>query len=258
MQDLKITLVQTALHWESPTANMGMLEEKIWNHHTETDLIVLPEMFTTGFTMNVAAMAEPMNLTTMKWMKQIAAQTHAVVMGSYIIKENNEFYNRLVSMQPTGAYQYYDKRHLFRMAGEHNVFTAGNHKITTTIKGWKICPLICYDLRFPVWSRNIKNEYDVLLYLANWPTARIDSWDTLLKARAIENISYVVGVNRVGEDAQNIAYSGNSTVIDFKGKELFFKSTEECIHTETLQYDLLVEFRNKFPANIDADEFFVT
>ncbi len=255
MQDLKVTLVQTALHWESPTANMGMLEEKIWQHHTETDMIVLPEMFTTGFTMNAAKHAEPMNLTTMKWMKQMAAQTNAVVTGSYIVKEQNQYFNRLVWMQPTGVYQYYDKRHLFRMASENEVYSFGTKKIITEIKGWKICPLICYDLRFPVWSRNVKNEYDVLLYVANWPTARIIAWDTLLKARAIENISYVVGVNRIGNDGNEVNYLGNSTVIDFKGESLFYKSNDEIVHTHTLHYDSLVAFRNKFPADLDADVF---
>ena len=255
MRDLKVTIVQTALHWESPIANMGMLEEKIWHHHTDTDIIILPEMFTTGFTMNAPALAEPMNLTTMKWMKQIAEQTGAAVVGSYIVKDDFKYYNRLLWMLPTGVYHFYDKRHLFRMAGEAEVYSMGSKTIIVEIKGWKICPLICYDLRFPVWSRNIKNKYDVLMYVANWPTARVQAWNTLLKARAIENLSYVVGVNRVGEDGNKTEYNGSSTVIDFKGEQVFNLIDEEIVHTHTLHYEALQGFRNKFPAHLDADDF---
>ena len=221
MQDLSVTLIQADLHWQNPTANLAMLEEKIWEIVDKTDLIILPEMFTTGFTMEAPAYAEPMNFTTMKWMKQQAAQTGAVVTGSCIIKEKGHYFNRLLWVEPNGEVDTYDKRHLFRMAKEDETFTMGQTRIVKEWKGWRICPLICYDLRFPVWSRNEQLEdgmdYDLLLYVANWPAARISAWDTLLQARAIENLSYVVGVNRVGEDENGKTYNGHSLIVDQKG-----------------------------------------
>jgi predicted amidohydrolase len=244
---------------------MAMFEEKIWKIQGKTDLIILPEMFTTGFTMNASAMAEPMNLTAFKWLKGQAAQTGAVVTGSYIVKENGKFFNRLIWMQPDGSYQVYDKRHLFRMAEEHHTYTGGNKKIIPVLKGWRICPLICYDLRFPVWSRNqVKKTsdsshstvaYDCLLYVANWPQARNHAWKTLLQARAIENLSYVIGVNRVGADEKGITYSGDSAVIDPKGEALYSVAEKEEIHTTTLDGNELLTFRQKFPAFMDADDF---
>ncbi len=255
MQDLKLTLIQSDLYWENPGANLSMFEEKIWKIREQTDIIVLPEMFTTGFTMNAPALAEPMNLTAFKWMKQQSAQTGAVVTGSLIIKEKDNYFNRLLWMQPDGKFFIYDKRHLFRMAEEHLVYSPGREKLLVEWKGWKIRPLVCYDLRFPVWSRNRKNEYDLLIYVANWPEARRLPWKSLLQARAIENLSYVVGVNRIGKDGKEIAYCGESSIISPKGEVLWQKEYSEEIVTYALSKTELDSFRAKFPADMDADEF---
>lgn len=255
MKNLSITLIQTELFWENPVANMAMLEEKISQLSDPGDIIILPEMFNSGFTMNVGKIAEPMNLTTFKWMKQQAASTNSVILGSIIVKDHDRFFNRLIWMQPDGDYRFYDKKHLFRMGEEHDHFSSGNRKLVIEWKGWKICPMVCYDLRFPVWSRNIKLEYDLLIYVANWPAARSHAWKTLLQARAIENLSYVAGVNRVGTDGKGLHYSGDSALIDFKGEALFLKQNEEMIQTEVLNKEALIDFRNKFPANLDADDF---
>ncbi len=255
--NLDIALVQTDLYWESPTANLAMLEEKIAAITQSIDLIVLPEMFTTGFTMNPEQWAEPMNFTTFKWLKLMAAQTGAVVTGSYAVKENGQHFNRLVWMQPNGEFDCYDKRHLFRMGGEDKVYTAGSHKIIKTIKNWKICPLICYDLRFPVWSRNVDLEYDLLINVANWPAVRSQTWDVLLQARAIENQCYVVGVNRTGHDGNGLAHNGNSAVIDFKGEVLFKENDTQLVHCQSLDKDSLDLFRQNFPAYLDADSFVI-
>ncbi|MFT4031867.1 MAG: amidohydrolase [Siphonobacter sp.] len=253
--NLRVTPVQTNLYWENPTANLAMLEEKLMGLTNQTDVLILPEMFTTGFTMQPQSLAEPMNLTTTRWLRQMATQTKAVVTGSFIVKESGNYYNRLVWMQPDGAYYQYDKRHLFRMGGEHEVYTAGNQKLIVEWKGWKICPLICYDLRFPVWSRNIHQEYDVLIYVANWPAVREYPWKSLLTARAIENQSYVIGVNRVGNDGHGVAHTGASGVIDFKGVWLNSPQNAEVIHTFTLDSTELSTFRTHFPASLDADSF---
>lgn len=253
--DLKVALVQTDLYWENTTANLASLEEKIATITELVDIIVLPEMFSTGFTMNPASVAEPMNLTTTKWMQQVAAQTGAVVMGSFVAKEGTNYFNRLLWVEPNGTYDFYDKRHLFRMAREQESYTGGTKRIIKEWKGWKICPLICYDLRFPVWSRNVALDYDLLVYVANWPAIRSHVWNTLLQARAIENLSYVVGVNRVGNDGNGIPHTGDSAVIDFKGEVLERKSIEEGILIHTLQREALTTFRDKFPAFLDADEF---
>ena len=255
MQNLSVTLIQTNLYWENSTANLAMLEEKIAQITEPTDLIILPEMFNTGFTMNVTKVAEPMNFFVMKWMKQQAAQSKAVITGSFIVKENEQFFNRLIWMRPDGSYEKYDKRHLFRMGGEHHSFTGGSEKIIVELKGWKICPLICYDLRFPVWSRNINQSYDLLIYVANWPAVRSIVWDTLLKARAIENQSFVVGLNRVGTDGMDLFYSGNSTIIDFKGNSIFYQRDYEVVETYLLNKKNLESFREQFPAYLDADTF---
>jgi omega-amidase len=257
MQDLRVTIIQSVLHWENVGANLAMFEEKIWQIKGQTDVIVLPEMFTTGFTMNAATLAEPMNFTTFKWMKQQSAQTGAVVTGSFIVKEKELFYNRLIWMQPDGNYFVYDKRHLFRMAEEHLVFAPGTEKLLVEWKGWKICPLICYDLRFPVWSRNKKNEYDVLIYVANWPEARRLPWKSLLQARAIENLSYVVGVNRVGQDGKEIVYHGGSGIVNPKGEWVLEHRSAEEVHTYSLDKTELDSFRAKFPADLDSDEFVI-
>ncbi len=259
---MHITLLQPNLFWHDPVANRAMLEERIFGLPEPTDLIVLPEMFTTGFTMDAPSVAEPMNLTTVRWLKQMAAQTGAVVTGSYIVQEKGQYFNRLIWMQPDGQFDTYDKRHLFRMAGEDTVYSAGTSRLVKEWKGWRICPLICYDLRFPVWSRNQQAgpnatdfAYDLLLYVANWPAARRNAWNVLLQARAIENLSYVVGVNRVGEDGNGHPYSGDSAVIDYKGDVLFHQTDTEIVHQQTLSLDELSAFRAKFPANLDADSF---
>ena len=257
---MHLTLIQPKLYWHDPVANRAMLEERIFTLPEQTDLIVLPEMFTTGFTMDASAVAEPMNLTTFRWLKQMAAQTGAVVTGSYVVREGNAFYNRLIWMQPDGDFDVYDKRHLFRMAGEDTVYTAGTRRIVKEWKGWRICPLTCYDLRFPVWSRNSQTDssafdYDMLLYVANWPAPRRNAWNVLLQARAIENLSYVIGVNRVGEDGNQNAYTGDSAVIDFRGDILFRQADAEIVHQQTLSLDDLRAFRERFPAHLDADAF---
>lgn len=254
MMDLKITLFQTNPYWENPTANLADLEEKI-AQIDQTDLIILPEMFNTGFTMNVEKVAETMNQTTHRWMKQMAKQTGAVMIGSLIIKENNKFYNRLLWVEPDGKTDFYDKRHLFRMGQENAVFEVGNRKIIKEWKGWKICPMICYDLRFPVWTRNRSLEYDLLIFIAAWGEKRISAWDKLLMARAIENQSYVVGVNRIGIDGNEIAHNGHSAVIDFIGNPIFEAQENEIIQTITLNKVDLEQFRERFPAYLDADDF---
>ena len=264
MQDLSVTIIQTDLFWENSTANLANLEEKMAQISLPTDLIILPEMFTTGFTMNAKIVAEPMNYTTFKWMKQQAKRTRAVILGSFIVKEGEHFFNRLISMRPDGSFETYDKRHLFRMGEEDKTFTSGKKRLIVELKGWRICPLICYDLRFPVWSRNgyskVENrkseiDYDLLIYIANWPAVRSQVWDTLLQARAIENQSYCIGVNRVGKDGMGLEYSGNSAVIDFKGNQLFYQKNSEVIVSQTLNKKDLEDFRNKFPAYLDADDF---
>ncbi|MEA5458912.1 nitrilase family protein [Arcicella sp. LKC2W] len=290
MQNLSVTLIQTDLFWENPTANLANLEEKIAQISSPTDLIILPEMFNTGFTMNVKSVAEPMNFTTFKWMKQQAKKANAVVTGSYIVKEGEICYNRLIWMRPDGSYETYDKRHLFRMGGENNNFSGGEKRLIVELKGWKICPLICYDLRFPVWSRQgmledreqslefrgeslddrnsdvnsapssklyplSSNSYDLLIYVANWPAVRSKVWDTLLQARAIENLSYCIGVNRVGEDGMGLHYNGNSAIIDYKGNQTFYQTDSEVMCTQTLSKQDLDDFRTKFPAFLDADNF---
>ncbi len=261
MENLRITLIQTALHWEDPVANRAMLEEKIWKIGQPTDVILLPEMFTTGFTMNAKPLAEAMNLATTKWMKQMAEQTGALLLGSVIINEGGRYVNRLIWMEPGGKVQTYDKRHLFRMAKEHAMYTGGQNRLVGTWKGWRICPLVCYDLRFPVWSRNRWDaaqkalEYDLLVYVANWPKPRVSAWETLLRARAMENLSFVAGVNRTGPDAEGIVYNGHSAVVDPRGSALWEAGEEEVIHTTMLEAELLRTHREKFPAYLDSDSF---
>ena len=258
---LRIALVQTDLHWQDKTANLAALEEKIWALKNTCDLIVLPEMFATGFSMDSATLAEPMNLQVHKWMKQLATQTGAVITGSTIISEGGNYFNRLLWVAPDGTSQSYDKRHLFRMAQEDASFAPGENLPVFELKGWKICPQICYDLRFPVWSRNRwkdgKAAYDLLFYVASWPAARISAWDALLPARAIENLSYCLGVNRVGVDGNQIAYNGHSAAYDFKGERLLNLEEQEQIQVIHLDLTALEEYRSKFPAWKDADPFTV-
>lgn len=260
MTNLKTTIIQTSLHWQDREANLQMFEDKIMSIKDVTDLIVLPEMFTTGFTMDVESNAELCKkesqfVTTVEKMQKWAKQKNAAICGSIIVEENDNYYNRLYFVKPNGEFHHYDKRHLFRMAGEDEHYSAGNEKIIIEYKGWKICPLICYDLRFPVWSRNVNNEYDLLIYVANWPAPRSFAWQTLLKARAAENLAFCIGVNRVGKDDNGMDYCGNSAIIDFKGQAIFENENEEITRTEMLSKFDLEDFRAKFPAHLDADEF---
>jgi predicted amidohydrolase len=218
-------------------------------------------MFTTGFTMNAPKLAEHINMRTTKWMRQMADQTGALILGSFIAVVHERYYNRLLWMEPGGNHKTYDKRHLFRMANEQRTYSAGESLLIGTWKGWQICPLVCYDLRFPVWSRNTwdavnkRMKYDLLIYIANWPTARIDAWNTLLKARAIENLTYVAGVNRIGMDGSGIEYNGSSAIISPKGETIFTIEGTESIRTTEINANSLRAFRDKFPAHLDADEF---
>ncbi len=264
MDDLRITLIQPDIYWHDAEANLASLEESIWTIDTSTDLIILPEMFNTGFTMDVKNQAELINGRSFKWMKQMAAQTGAIVTGSLIIRENGHCYNRLIWMQTDGSFSFYDKRHLFRMAGEEIHFTSGKHRLIEIIKGWNICPMICYDLRFPVWMRNRLDpdrkqpEYDLAVIVANWPAARSNAWDILLKARAMENSSYVAGVNRVGADGNGVDYQGHSTVIGPKGEPAIELSDLPFVRTVLLSSEDLDFYRKKFPIYLDNDHFIVT
>ncbi len=253
---MRIALVQTSIYWEDIQANLSNLEEKIWKMDKVADVIILPEMFSTGFSMNAEKLSEPSNLTTHKWMKQIAAQTMAAITGSYIVRDNGKFYNRLIWVQPDGTTFKYDKRHVFTMAGEDKVFEKGKGKLIVEWKGWKFCPLICYDLRFPVWSRNTKAKaYDCVIYVANWPQQRAIAWNGLLKARAIENISYTIGVNRIGNDNNGNYYHGDSSAYDFCGNLMTNLSDNEEIIFVDLDKGQLDDFRKKFPALEDGDGF---
>lgn len=263
--NLKVTLIQSNLHWENVDKNLSMFADKIDTIKEPTDVVVLPEMFNTGFSMNSEKLAERMNGKTVSWMMQMAKKINAVIVGSLIVKDVTlsgveGFYNRLVWAQPNGDYFTYDKRHLFRMANEHEYFNAGKDLLIVHYKGWRICPLICYDLRFPVWSRNVteggETAYDCLIYIANWPAARSAPWCKLLEARAIENQCYVIGVNRVGQDGKQIDYSGNSAVINPKGEEVSsIPENENITHIHTISLDELNSFREKFPVGMDADRF---
>jgi predicted amidohydrolase len=259
-EHLNITLIQSELYWEDIDANLSMFEEQIWQLNGPSDMIILPEMFSTGFTMKPQHVAEPMNSKTFRWMKLMASQQQALVVGSYVVKENNQFYNRLFCVEPDGTFSYYDKKHLFTLAGEDQCYTPGVRKVVVEWKGWRILPLVCYDLRFPVWSRSriIEDrtyEYDLLVYVANWPVPRIAAWDTLLKARAIENIAFSVGVNRAGKDENGLHYPGHSAVYDYTGSKLLSMKDKVGIKTVTIKKDLLEEFRTHFPFQEDADNF---
>ncbi len=256
---LTFTLIQTNLQWEDKAANLQMLEAKI-NSIQKTEVVVLPEMFSTGFSMKPEQFAETMDGPTVEWMKKISIQHKIILTGSLMIKDNNHYFNRLIWMLPNGSLGYYDKRHCFAYAGEDKHYTAGNKRLIAQVKGWKINLQVCYDLRFPVWARQEQNEngsaeYDVLLYVANWPERRNHAWKTLLTARAIENQSYVIGVNRVGNDGNEIYHSGDSMVIDPLGEILYQKQHDEDVFTITLEKEKLEQIRNKFPFWKDADQF---
>jgi len=251
---LNVTIVQSNLIWENIEANLEMFSKKL-EKIEQTDIIVLPEMFNTGFSMNSKYLAEKPNGKTLKWLLEQSKKLQSAIVTSIIIEENEKYYNRLFWIEPNGKILHYNKRHLFRMANEQNFYTAGTESIIINYKGWRIKPLICYDLRFPIWSRN-KQDYDLLIYVANWPERRAKPWKILLKARAIENQSYVVGVNRVGTDGNNIVFSGNSIVIDAYGNKIS-KTKPHIENSEkiTLNMNKLIEFRKKFPVHLDADNF---
>jgi predicted amidohydrolase len=252
---LKVSLVQPDLVWEKTEENLARLEIMIRKIKTPTDLIILPEMFPTGFSMNTASLAEEMNGPSMKWMKNMAASLSACLTGSIMIKEGPNWFNRLVFMHPSGKFSVYDKRHLFRMGKENEYYKPGEQNVILELNGWKIKPLICYDLRFPVWSRN-RMDYDMLIYVASWPESRIEVWEALLKARAIENHSYVIGVSRVGKDGNNSNHTGESMVYDFRGRQILkLPANIETTGTVSLNKEALTKFRSAFPVWKDADEF---
>ncbi|HEY4288897.1 MAG TPA: nitrilase family protein [Puia sp.] len=286
MSTLTITIIQTDLKWEDKAANLRALEDRILSIPGATELVVLPEMFSTGFSMRPEILAESMDGPTLAWMRSVAARKRVILTGSVIIEDEGNYFNRLIWMLPNGEFGYYDKRHRFAYAGENEQYSAGHRRLVTSVKGWKILPLVCYDLRFPVWSRQtpahppgeqtapfgaipVPNssdapppatsapslEYDILLYVANWPQRRSLAWKTLLQARAIENQSYVVGVNRVGNDGNNIYHSGDSMIIDPLGEILYHGAGKEDIFTITLQKETLTDIRQRFPFWRDADSF---
>ncbi len=253
--NLRITTIQTNLFWEDKDKNISNLEQKIHNINDETDIIVLPEMFSTGFSMSPEMLAETMEGHTVQWMKKMAFSKSVLLIGSVIIKENEKYFNRLLAVYPTGNIEYYDKRHLFTPGGEHGKYSRGSKVLIIKYKGWRINPLICYDLRFPVWSRSRLN-YDIQIYVANWPQKRHNHWTTLLQARSIENQAYVVGVNRIGVDGKGYEHSGDTAVFDPWGEKISStKANEEKNETLVLKKDTLLKVRKFLPTLNDADEF---
>ena len=260
MQDLNIAFLQTDLVWEDPAANHRQLEQKIDSLDDDTDLVILPEMFNTGFTVAPELHFETDDGLSVQWMKDISSRKGFALMGSLIVKERNNYYNRLYFIRPDGPSSHYDKRHLFRMGKEHLRFSAGEKKNVVDFKGWRIMPMVCYDLRFPVWSKNTmvdgRHEYDLLVYVANWPAARAFAWKSLLIARAIENQAYVVGVNRIGKDGKNINYSGDSMAVDPQGKLLVHATEgEDEKYSIKLSATDLIKIRNDFQVGLDWDQF---
>jgi omega-amidase len=259
MSSLTVTLIQSNLFWEDKAANLSMLEDKIKSIGQPAELVVLPEMFSTGFSMRPKQLAETMQGDTIAWMTRVAAEQKVLLAGSVIIEEGGSYYNRLVWMLPNGQYGYYDKRHRFAYAGEDAHYTAGNRRVVAQVNGWRVNLQVCYDLRFPVWARQQvqdgQPEYDLLLYVANWPQRRSHAWQTLLQARAIENQCYVVGVNRVGNDGNGVYHSGNSMVVDPLGQTLYHREDKEDVFTTVLQKQALEEVRNQFPFWKDGDAF---
>jgi omega-amidase len=251
---MKIALIQSSLVWENPTANRNHFEEKINTITEKVDLIVLPEMFTSGFTMNPASVAESMQGETVVWLKILAKAKKCAITGSLIITENNTFYNRMLFVFPSGEVQFYDKKHLFSLAGEDKVYTSGTQKVIVDYLGWKICPLICYDLRFPVFSRNVE-DYDLLLYVASWPKPRINAWDILIKARSVENMCYTIGVNRNGIDNNNFEYVGHSQAVDFLGNYILEPQENEGVFIVELDKEKMVLTRQKLNFLGDKDSF---
>jgi omega-amidase len=258
MQDLRVAIIQTNLLWEDIPGNLAMFDDKILGIKDDVDLIVLPEMFNTAFSMNATACAEDIDGITTRWLREKAKEKNCAICGSILTKENNMFFNRLIWMMPDGSYSYYDKKHLFRFAGEQEVFSQGKGKITTKLKYWNIRPLVCYDLRFPAWCRNAYNnnafDYDVLIFVANWPEKRREAWMSLLVARAIENQSYVIGVNRVGADGKGNLHAGDSMIIDPKGKIIAqIPSHKEATEIAMLSYSEMKSYREHFRVALDWD-----
>ena len=261
---LTVATIQADLVWEDKAANLDRFQEKIEALSSEVELVILPEMFTTGFSMSPQTLAETADGETIAWMKQLSQDRNIVIVGSMIAKENDAYFNRLICMLPTGSYGIYDKRHLFSFAGEENHYSAGNKRLIASIKGWKLNLQICYDLRFPVWARQqvkvsekeeIVPEYDMLVYVANWPERRIHAWRTLLCARAMENQSYVIGVNRVGNDGNGIYHNGSTMIIGPLGEVLYHAVDKEDICEMTLSKEELKDIRNKFSFLKDGDDF---
>jgi len=273
MQDLRVTLIQASTVWHDAAANRALYGGLCLSVKGQTDLIVLPETFLSGFSNDIAANALSMQSESIEWLKTLAKQCGAVVTGSIVISagdnlgtdalpNSNKAFNRLIWMRPDGTHSYYDKRHLFRMAGEHERFGMGQTRLIVELQGWRICPMVCYDLRFPVFARNRfrdakpeNRDYDALIFVANWPSPRSYAWKTLLRARAIENLSYCVGVNRVGTDGNHLNYSGDSAVLDFLGQPMIECGAQSQVVTTTLSWSALQEHRSRFPAYLDADEF---
>jgi predicted amidohydrolase len=262
MQDLRISLVQGATRWHDPAGNRDYYGRLVAPLHGNTDLVLLPETFTSGFSNEAIHEAETMDGPTVEWLREQSSRLGAAITGSVQIRDAGGVFNRLFFATPDGGLRHYDKRHLFRYAKEHERYAAGRERLTVEWKGWRICPLVCYDLRFPVYSRNRFDverpgglDYDLLLYVANWPSARAYPWKTLLRARAIENLCFVAGLNRVGSDGNGLHYSGDSAVIDFLGHPLSESTDEEVVTTTTLLADELLAHRERFPAMLDGDAF---
>ncbi len=256
---MNVTLIQTELVWENAVQNRMHLERLIDSHHTKTDLFVLPEMFSTGFSMNPQQLAETMQGETMTWLKDMAQRKQTNICGSIMMNEEGRYVNRFVWMKPDGTFFFYDKRHLFRMGNEHLHYHSGQRRIIIEYNGWRIFPVVCYDLRFPVWLRRTKQfDYDMMLVVANWPEKRSEHWKALLTARAIENQCYVVAVNRTGEDGNAISHSGDSSIIRPKGEWLFRANAEETVTSFDLELEEVSGFRTLFPAMEDADNFVIT
>ncbi len=252
-RDLNVTLVQQPLAWQDAAANRARFTELLAPLAGRTDLIVLPEMFTTGFSMQATGFAEDMGGPTVDWLRATAARLRAVVTGSVMVADDG-YRNRLLWARPDGTLAAYDKRHLFRMAREHEHYAPGAERVIVSLHGWRVLPQVCYDLRFPVWSRN-RNDYDLALYVANWPAARRYAWSTLLRARAIENLSYVIGVNRVGTDGAGLDYAGDSVALDPLGQPLADLGSAPAVTHVTLSAAALADHRRRFPAHLDADDF---
>ncbi len=255
MSEIKILYVQPDIIWEDPQSNFPKYEKLIRNAAREPDLIILPEMFNTGFSMKAGEIAESMEGSSMSWLKKMAGEYDAALCGSLAIQDQGKYFNRFVFVHPDEGVQCYDKRHLFRVSGEEEAYHPGNQRVVIKYKAWRILPQVCYDLRFPVWTRN-RDDYDLLLFVASWPEPRRDVWSSLLKARAIENVCYTVGVNRVGIDGRNIAYRGDSMILNFKGElvhelALNQESSAQCL----IDIKELERFRKKFPVHLDRDDF---